>query len=234
MLARTQTSVTIFAKYKTAHVASQQNQQTGNSMRSLLFSILFMSSCQSWAAQDEWFVEFPDIGHGGRTLLYDLRTVQTIQPGRFTIVSTWIDDADMMAFELKALDTLRTYCKSPDGKYPPPTNVFTMGSPDLSVNDIEVQTKNPGRKDEYKIASWDYPYKRIAIEERDGTFFQMKLYLECKRQFRDPLESYLEKRAEITNGERARQLFDCKRGLHAFTGVPFIDGREPSAALMQK
>jgi hypothetical protein len=141
-----------------------------------------------------------------------------------------------MAFELKVLDTLRTYCKGPDGKYPPPTEVFTLGSPDLPVKSIEVKTKNssPGRKDQYKTASWDYPYKRFAYEERDGTFNQWELYLVCKYGHQDEWELYKEKRAEITNGEQARQLFDCKRGLLDFHGVPFVDGREPSAELMQK
>ncbi len=204
----------------------------------LIFSVSLIACCPALAAQDERFVEFPDFGHGGQTLLYDLRTVQMIQPGRFTIVSTWIDDADRMAFELKALDTLRTYCKGPDGKYPPPTDVFTLGPPDLPVKSIEVKTKNyessAGRTDQYKTASWDYPYKRFAHEERDGTFFQWEIVLTCKYGHQNEWDLYREKRAEITNGERARQLFDCKRGLHDFFGVPFIDGREPSAALMQK
>jgi hypothetical protein len=29
-------------------------------------------------------------------------------------------------------------------------------------------------------------------------------------------------------------LFDCKRGLYDLFGVPFIDGKEPSAELIQK
>jgi hypothetical protein len=164
--------------------------------------------------------------------------VKDIQPGRFTIVSTLIDDANRMAFELKALDTLRTYCKGPDGKYPPPTDVFTLGPPDLPVKSIEVKTKNyeslPSRKDQYKTASWYYPYKRLATEELDGTFHQWEFYLVCKYGHQDEWELFKDKQAEITNGERARQLFDCKRGLHDFFGVPFIDGEEPSAELMQK
>ena len=139
---------------------------------------------------------------------------------------------------MKALDTLRTYCKRPDGDYPPPTDVFALGPPDLPVKSIEVKTKNyeslPGRKDQYKTASWSYPYKRLASEERDGTFYQWKFYLVCKYGGQDEWDLYREKRAEITNGERKRELFDCKRGLHDSSGVPFIDGKEPSAELMRQ
>jgi hypothetical protein len=100
------------------------------------------------------------------------------------------------------------------------------------VKNIEVKTE--GRTGQYKTARLDYPYKRFAIEERDGTFFQEKIVLTCKYRYQDEFDLYREKRAEITNGERRIQLFDCKRGLHDFPGVPYIDGREPSAELMRQ
>lgn len=190
----------------------------------------------SLADQNDRFVEFSYIA--GQTLIYDLGTVRVIQPGRFTIVSTLIDDANRMAFELKALDTLRAYCKRPDGNYPPPTDVFALGTADLPIKNIEVKSKDhelsPGRKRQYKTASWYYPYKRLAMEERDGSFSQEWTYYACKDLDRDEWDLYRERRAEITNGTRKRELFDCKRGLHDFSGVPFIDGEEPSAGLMQK
>ena len=64
----------------------------------LIFSILFAACCPSLAGQDERFVEVP--WANDQTLIYDLRTVQMVQPGRFTIVHTLIDDAERMAFEL--------------------------------------------------------------------------------------------------------------------------------------
>ena len=98
-------------------------------MSSLIISVLLITCCSSLADENERFVEFP--WPGGKTRTYDLSTVQMIQPGRFTILSTSIDDADVMKFELKALYTLRSYCKRSDGSYPPPTDLFTLGPPDL-------------------------------------------------------------------------------------------------------
>jgi hypothetical protein len=85
-----------------------------------------VASSPSWAGdQDERFVEFPV--PSGKTQTYDLSTVQMIEPGRFTIIGTSIDNADVMKLELKVLDTLRTYCNRPDGKYSPPVDIFTLG-----------------------------------------------------------------------------------------------------------
>jgi hypothetical protein len=202
----------------------------------LIFSMLLIVCCPSMAAEDARFFEFP-WGYD-QTLIYDLRTVHTIQPGRFTIVSTLIDDGDRMAFELKALDTLRTYCKRPAGKYPPPADVFTLGPADLPIKDIEVESKNdessPGRSRQYKAATWSYPYKRFTGEQRGENSSQWHVFFACKDLDREEWDLYREKRAEITDGERRRQLFDCKRGLYDTMGVPFIDGEEPSTALMQK
>jgi hypothetical protein len=145
--------------------------------------------CPSVAAQNERFVEFP---YGwDQTLTYDLRTVQMIQPGRFTIVRTTMDNADLMRFELKALDILRTYCKSPDGKYQPPTDVFTLGPPDLPIESIEVKSAG------LKIARWRYPYKRLAIEERGGEYTQQYTSLVCKGFGRAEWKLYQEARAGL-------------------------------------
>ena len=156
-----------------------------------ILSILLVTCRLSLAGQDERFVEIPFVED--QTFIYDFGTVHIIQPGRFTIVRTLIASAERMAFELKALDTLRTYCKRPEGNYPPPTDVFTLGPPDLPVKSIEVKTKNhgslPGRRDQSKTASWYYPYKRLAAEERDGTFSQWELYLACKDVIRWVLPS---------------------------------------------
>ena len=124
----------------------------------LIFSVLLLACCPSSAAQDERFVEFSYVAE--QTLIYDLATVRVLQPGRFTIVRTLIANANRMAFELKVLETLRTYCKHPDGKYPAPTDLFTLAPPDLPVKSIEVKTET---KDQYKAVSWYYPYKNIGL-----------------------------------------------------------------------
>ena len=43
-------------------------------------------------------------------MTYDLDTVQVVQPGRFAVIETTIDNPDVMRFELKVLGTLRPYC----------------------------------------------------------------------------------------------------------------------------
>src|SRR5277367_616052 len=49
-----------------------------------------VASCPSWAdSQEDRFVEFKYVD---ATTTYDLSTVQMIAPGRFTIISTRIDD----------------------------------------------------------------------------------------------------------------------------------------------
>jgi hypothetical protein len=104
----------------------------------LIFSVLLIAGVPSLAGQDDKrFIEFQ---RRGSTETYDLSTVQILQPGRFTIVSTSIDAADVMKLKLKVLDTLRTHCKQPSGTYPAPTDLFILGPPDMDVESIEVQS----------------------------------------------------------------------------------------------
>jgi hypothetical protein len=154
------------------------------------------------AKQEDRFLEFlGDVG----TTTFDLSTVQIIQPGRFSVVSTTIDYPWMMKFELKALSTLQTYCARPAGKYPAPADLLTLGPADMPVKSIEKQ----------KIVSWEYPYKRLG--KRMGIAF-------CGAQ------DQLDQRAKITNGYRAKELFDCKRGL-AGSFLDEIDKGDPSRVL---
>jgi hypothetical protein len=151
-----------------------------------------------------------------------------LQPGRFTILSTEMDDGDRMTLELKVLDTLRRdYCKRPDGKYPPPTDLFTLGQPDLPIDSIEVETKNyqlAGRNHQYKAASWKYPYKRFAIEDSmNGEFSPESGHLVCKDRNRDEWDLFREQEKSITDGERYKELFDCKRALHGWHGLVDVD-----------
>ena len=186
---------------------------------SLTFSVLLIACCPSLADQDERFVEFPDLP--GKTRTYDLRSVQIIQPGRFTILYTSIDDPDVMRFELNALASLRSYCNRPDGSYAPPTDLFTLGPPDLPIKNVEVKSSQSEfalpsgsrRTRQFKYATWHYPYKRLAVEDR-GWFSQEEVYFLCKDgSGRNERDLYEKNRTAITNGTRHKELFDCKRGL---------------------
>jgi len=176
----------------------------------LVFWLLLITCSTSSADENERFVEFPWLE--GKTRIYDLRTIQMIQPGRFTILSTSIDDANVMTFELKALNTLRSYCKRSDGSYPPPTDLFTLGPPDLPIKNIEVKSSQT-KLGQFKSATWSYPYKKFAIED-PGEFVQEEDYFYCRDgTTRNEGDLYLKKRASITNGEQTKEMFDCKRGL---------------------
>lgn len=134
------------------------------------------------------FIEFPG---SGDTITFDLNTVQKMQPGRFTIISTSIDEPDVMKFRLKALDVVRSYCAFADGKYPAPADLLTLGSPDKSVENIEVKNK---------FVQWSYPYEGVP---GGGVI------LACDRP-----ADYTEARSLIINGTRTKYLYDCKRGLY--------------------
>jgi hypothetical protein len=171
-------------------------------------------SCPSWAdEQDRRFVEFPN---STKTITYDLSTAQLIQPGKFSVMSTTIDNPDTMKLELKVLSALRQYCSSPDGKYSAPADVFTLGPPDMPVENIKVEsgnTKIADRAYPYKIVSWSYPYIKFALKFEGHPAEQMPAVLDCKQIGRTENELYLERYSSITNGHRSKELFDCKRGL---------------------
>lgn len=158
----------------------------------LVCSVWFVATCLSWADdQQKRFLEFPS---GSATTTFDLNTVQIIQPGRFSIISTTLDDPDVMRFKLKALDGVRGLCARAEGKYPAPPKLFTLGPPDMSVKDIEI-THNQSNS---KYAMWPYPYKRLGEDA---------VILFCDRK------SDADHREVILNGIRIKNLFDCKRGL---------------------
>jgi hypothetical protein len=162
----------------------------------LICAIWLVASFPSWAGdQDGRFLEFPS---GSTTTAFDLNTVQMIQPGRFTVIETTIDNPGVMKLELKVLDTLRAYCARAEGQYPAPADLLTLGPPDMPVKNIEVRS---GR---YKKVVWYYPYK--MLHDEIGVF-------DCKEPGRTEDESYWQDRALITNGLRSKTLYDCKRGL---------------------
>lgn len=171
-------------------------QATMRTLIPLVCTAWLIALCPSWAGENgERFLE---LHNDEDTTTFDLSTVQIIQPGRFSINSTTIDDPFWMTFELKMLATLRPYCLRPAGKYSAPASLLTLGPPDMPVKSIDVISKAR------KVVSWDYPYKRLG---------NRNFVLSCNKQ--DQFEQEL----MITNGISSKYLFDCKRGL-----VGFFDG----------
>jgi hypothetical protein len=194
----------------------------------LVCAACLVASCPSWADdQDARFVEFPNT-HGNVT--YDLSTLQMIQPGRFTVISTTIAKPDVMKLELKVLSALRGYCSRSDGKYPAPTDVFTLGPPDMPVESVEVKSKQSnlaGRTYPFKMVSWSYPYMKLALKLKGGTE-QRIAFLTCKQWDETEDKLYSEHRASIMNGIRSKELFDCKRGQ---TGIFLHEEDDPVKAI---
>ena len=149
------------------------------------------------------FVEF---NNGQSTTTYDLRTVEVIQPGKFVIVRTVIDDPDVMRFRLKLLATLQSHCARQEGSYPAPAEVFTLGPPDMPVEEIEVELLSPAAGS-YKIASWRLPYTKTMVGKGAG--------FASFRCINPPnhTQEYRESSNVILNGIRNKVLYDCNRGL---------------------
>jgi hypothetical protein len=193
-------------------IAQQNHERLVETALTIIVAERRQQLAASSADQKDRFFEF-QFGPG-KNRVYDFQTVQVIQPGGFTIVSTLIDNGDLMTFELKALDSLRDYCKRSDGNYPPPSELFIFGQPDLPIVNIEIKTVTVTEGNyQHKTASWSYPYKRFAIEDRGGDYSPARGYLVCKDGRRDESELFREQRKRITNGERNKEMFDCKRGL---------------------
>jgi len=184
-------------------------------------SLCLLAYCPSSASdQQERFLEIPGEAD---TLTYDLDTVQFISPGRFTIMSTQIDNPDAMKLELKTLSTLRNYCARPDGKYPAPPDLLQLGPPDLTVEQIKVQSgESPIGAYSFKVVSWEYPYVR---------FHGQLGSLHCKLAGRTETDLFWEVYNLITNGFRSKGLYDCKRGL---IGIVHDDDDTTRAFTVQK
>lgn len=172
----------------------------------LIGAIWVVACCASWASEQR-SLQFR-FGMG-QTITYDLQSVQLIQPGRFAIIATTIDDPDVIQFKLKALNIARDYCNRPPGHYPIPNVLFTLGPPDMSPRDIKVIF------DSKKTVMLFYPYKRLMEgTDRGGQVFN------CGR----PSE-FGENYSAITGGLREKVLFDCERGLYG----EFLDERDDPA-----
>jgi len=177
----------------------------------LIGAIWVVACCCSWASEQRLLKFRFGVD---QTITYDLQTVQFIQPGRFAIIGTTIDDPDVIQFKLKALNVARDYCNRPPGHYPIPSALFTLGPPDMSPRDIKVIP------DSKKTVMLFYPYKRLMVGTgRGGQIFN------CGR----PSE-FSENYSAITDGLREKVLFDCERGLYG----EFLDERDdPAKALTQ-
>ena len=81
-----------------------------------------------------------------------------------------------MKLELQALATLKTYCARPDGKYPAPADLLTLGPPDMPVKSVEVESY---KEHQTRAVMWFYPYKRLASEER-GVIQQQPTNVICE------------------------------------------------------
>ena len=184
-------------------MAFKRNANTKLPLSLLAYAAWLFAFNPCWA--DDQKNQFLELQNESDTTSYDLNTVQVIQPGKFSIKSTTIDDPDLIKYELKVLDTLQTYCSRPDGKYPAPADLLTLGPTDRPVKSITVtgvQTKKT-----IKSVSWPYPYRKLDKGMNEGFGRGEAL---CGGQ------DYFFPRQEITNGHQEKELFDCKRGLHGF------------------
>ncbi len=179
---------------------------------------LALAVAPSWAAEDTRFIEFPSETNVDS---YDMNTVQIIQPGRFSVVKTKIDNPDIMKFRLKVLTTLRDFCEKPQGKYDPPKDVFTLGRPDMAINSIHVKT-GQNSFGAYKRVQWSYPYDRLALHGRKESI-QYPDSVSCGEE-----QSDIEHLRVLRNGLREKELYDCKRGL---TGM-FIHEEDDSSKVI--
>jgi len=177
--------------------------------------------CQCWAAeQDGRFVEFPN---DRATTTYDLTTVQVIQPGRFSIISTTIENADVIRLRLKALDMLQSYCSRPYGRYPFPPDLLKLGPADMPIKRIELRKYSDLSG---KLVMWHYPYKRLAMGTANETEEEADS-VDCFADSKAQDQWFHDKLALITNGSHMTEVFDCRRGLH---GV--MSAADPSKALV--
>jgi len=161
----------------------------------LICVMWLIACCPSWARdQEKRFLEFPN---DKDTVTFDLNTVQIIQPGRFTIIDTTIDNPDVMRFELKVLATLRTYCARAVGQYPAPAELLMFGPPDMPVKNIDVTINQTPPV--IKRILWHYPYKRLQ---------RYAGILDCRYGNRTEQDLYSEAWSLITNGLRSKDIFD--------------------------
>lgn len=199
----------------------RQSEQTVVLAR-VLVALLSLAFCvalplnflNSASAEDALGGRFLDFSDENNSITYDLATVELIQPGKFTIVVTTINHPDVMRLKLKAIDVLRRYCSRPDGKYPAPAELFTLGQPDLPVDKIEVKTRTIKGEKPFKNVVWNFPYKRLASSSKEGVLEKYPSFFDCSgRAVQSEDQSYREERSAIMNGFQRKEMYDCKRAI---------------------
>lgn len=174
---------------------------------------LTLGTYVSWApAHGQRFLQLR-FGSAG-TITFDLATVQLLQPGRFTIKATTMDDPDVMRFKLGVLKAAHAFCAHGVGKYSMPRSLLTLGPPDMPIRDIVVAKT----KENWKYVLWSYPYLRLAIGSHEYSSS-----LNCGRG-----SDYGQLQDAILNGLRDKELFDCDRGL---SGTFLNQNDDPTKAI---
>ena len=190
-------------------------------MSPLICSAWLLACCPLWASDQQ--PRFLEIMDGGGRLIFDFNTVKIIQPGRFSIIESKIDDPDRMRFRLRILIALRSYCERADGQYPAPADFLMLGLPNMPVKNIEVKSGQEQIGDTtvpFRMVSWSYPYRQLGPAAAS---------VHCKsfNPNRTDVDLVLEDVARIANGTRSRVLYDCKQGLW---GVLANEDDDPSKA----
>jgi hypothetical protein len=75
----------------------------------------------------------------------------------------------------------------------------------------------------FKMVSWSYPYKKLALGSE-----QYPGFLHCKQFNQTEDQLYSQSLASIMNGNRAKYLYDCKRGLE---GLLSNEDDDPAKAI---
>jgi hypothetical protein len=142
-----------------------------------------------------------------------------LDPGRFTIISKNQDHPDVIRLRLAVLKMLKSYCRRPDGEYAPPHELFTLGHPDMPIENIKVKTQ-PGSRP-FKNALWSLPYRRLAHDsQQDIGFF------DCEGPAVESTDKeYADLKSSIMNGIAFKELYDCRHGIMGL----FTDTDEPAA-----
>jgi hypothetical protein len=180
-------------------------------LRFLFLLLLLTATRQATAVSESRWIE---LDSDADTITYDLNTLQMIEPGKFTIINKTVDHPDVMRLKLAVLDTLRSYCTRPDGKYAPPVELFMLGKPDMPVEKIEVKTQQtaPGGE-KFKNAIWKLPYRKLAFYPPTGPEEYISFF-DCEGPAVESSDKeYTEMRSSIMNGIPRKEMYDCRHGV---------------------
>jgi hypothetical protein len=186
-------------------------------MSPLICCVWLLACVPSWASdQAPRLLEIMD---GSGRLIFDLNTVKIIEPGRFSIIESKIDDPDRMVFRLKTLIALRPYCERPHGQYPAPANLLALGEPNMPIRAIEVKS-GPFGDTILKMVSWTYPYRQLGPTPAS-------VHCKSSNPNRTDADLIVADVAQVANGIQSRVIYDCK---HALWAVLANDEEDPASA----